>query len=222
MKHYIHQPYKLLAGLFFLIIQGCANTPPTPLTLQQPLNWQASVDYILSIDKWAFTGKIGVRVPQSIDSAVINRWQQYGDQFTIDLSSAIFGLGATRIEGSPRKITITESGEEPITSYQPENLIRQHVGWPLPITQLRYWIKGIPAPSTHPEDSVENLQFNDKEQLEQFNQSGWKIHYPRYTQLKTQQSQPNERTINTSLPGKIVLQQQQVKITVIVNDWLLP
>jgi outer membrane lipoprotein LolB len=92
------------------------------------------------------------------------------------------------------------------------------VGWPLPITQLRYWIKGIPAPSIYPIDKVEALQFNDKEQLSQFQQSGWKIRYPRYTQLETQHPSFNK----TALPGKIILQQQQVKITVIVNEWLLP
>ena len=215
MKYHLSKLHTLLSGLLFLIIQGCANTPPSPTTLLQPPSWQTTVDRILSIENWEFSGKIGVRVPERIDSAVINRWQQQGNQFTIDLSSAIFGLGATRIEGSPNKITITESGEEPITSYQPEYLIHQHVGWPLPITQLRYWIKGIPAPSTYPIDKVENLEFNDKEQLSRFHQSGWKIHYPRYTQLK-------EMNKETSLPGKIVLQQQQVKITVIVNEWLIP
>jgi outer membrane lipoprotein LolB len=202
------------------MIQGCSSTPitSTSSTLQQPPNWQATIDHVLSIEDWAFTGKIGVRVPESIDSAVINRWQQQGSQFTIDLSSAIFGLGATRIEGSPERITITESGEEPITSYNPEQLINQHVGWPLPISQLRYWIKGIPAPSTNPADQVEKMRFNDKGQLSELNQSGWKVRYPRYTQLNTK----NHSLKETSLPGKIVLQQAQVKITVIVNEWLLP
>lgn len=218
MKYNPSNLRTLLSGLLFLIIQGCASTPPTPTTLQQPFNWQAMVDKILLIESWEFSGKIGVRIPERIDSAVINRWQQQGNQFTIDLSSAIFGLGATRIEGSPNKITIIELGEEPKTSYQPEQLIHQHVGWPLPITQLRYWVKGIPAPSTHSTDKAEDLEFNDKEQLSQFHQSGWKIHYPRYTQLKTHRPLPEI----TSLPGKIVLQQQQVKITVIVNEWLLP
>ncbi len=215
MKRSPNHLYKLFLGLLFLIIQGCASTPTPPLTLEQPSNWQATVDRILSIENWEFTGKIGVRVPKRIDSAVINRWKQHGNQFTIDLSSAIFGLGATRIEGSPNKVTITESGEDPVTSYQPERLINQHVGWPLPIAQLGYWIKGIPAPVTYPTDKVESLEFNDKEQLSQFSQSGWKIHYPRYSQI-------SETTNTTSLPGKIVLQQQQVKITVIVNEWLLP
>lgn len=200
------------------MIQGCASTPPAPTTLQQPPNWQITIDHILSIEDWAFTGKIGVRVPKSIDSAVINRWQQQGSNFTIDLSSAIFGLGATRIEGSPNRITITESGEEPVTSSRPEYLIRQHVGWPLPIPQLRYWIKGIPAPSKTSTDQVGKLRFNDKGQLSELNQSGWKIHYPRYTPLNTK----NESHKEVHLPGKIVLQQAQVKITVIVNEWLLP
>jgi outer membrane biogenesis lipoprotein LolB len=93
MNHCSNYSYKLLTGLLFLIIQGCASTPPAPLTLQQPLNWQTTIDHILSIENWEFTGKIGVRVPERIDSAVINRWQQQGDKFTIDLSSAIFWSG---------------------------------------------------------------------------------------------------------------------------------
>ncbi|UZE96958.1 lipoprotein insertase outer membrane protein LolB [Alkalimarinus alittae] len=205
-------PFWAFSFLLVLLIQGCASTPETPLTLTltQPHNWQTTIAQISAIDHWAFSGKIGVRVPERIDSAVINRWQQDDNQFTIDLSSAIFGLGATRIEGNPDFITMTESGEEPITSYNPRGLIQQHIGWPLPIAQLRYWVKGIPAPERTQTDQVTALKFDDKGQLSQLNQNGWQINLSKYALFG-----------QVNLPRKVVLRQHQAKITVIINEWQL-
>ena len=193
------------------LIQGCASTVEIPLTLTEPPHWQETISQLTAIDHWEFSGKIGVKVPERIDSAVINRWKQEDAQFIIDLSSAIFGLGATRIEGNPDYIVMTESGEAPITSYQPTKLIQQHIGWPLPIAQLRYWVKGIPAPIRTTEDNVMALKFNDSGELSQLNQNGWQINYSKYTRFN-----------KINLPRKVVLRQQQAKITVIINEWQLP
>lgn len=197
----------LLASL----LQGCASTVEIPLTLTEPPHWQETISQLSAIDHWEFSGKIGVKVPARIDSAVINRWKQEDAQFIIDLSSAIFGLGATRIEGTPDFIIITESGENPITSYHPTKLIQQHIGWPLPIGQLRYWVKGIPAPVKSANDQISGLKFNNNGELSQLNQNGWQVDYSKYTQFN-----------NVNLPRKVVLRQQQAKITVIINEWQLP
>lgn len=214
MKHTARNARRLLWAaslLLTLLVQGCASTPDTPLTSTEPANWQTTIADISAMEHWSFSGKIGVRVPERIDSAVINRWQQDDHQFTIDLSSAIFGLGATRIQGNPDFITMTESGEEPITSFNPTELIQQHIGWPLPISQLRYWVKGIPAPVNSPTDKIKELKFNNLGQLTQFNQNGWQINYSKYSPLD-----------HFALPRKVVLRQQQAKITVIINEWQLP
>lgn len=205
-------PFWATSLLLALLLQGCASTLDTPLTLTltQPPNWQETIAQISALDHWEFSGKIGVRVPERIDSAVINRWQQEDTHFTIDLSSAIFGLGATRIEGNPDFITMTESGEDPVTSYRPKELIQQHIGWPLPISQLRYWVKGIPAPVQSSKDQIKELKFDDSGQLSQLNQNGWQINYSKYSRLN-----------NVNLPRKVVLRQQQAKITVIINEWQL-
>ena len=217
----IHNTRWLVSALLTFILQGCSTAPTSLPTLSSdtPLNWQATIAQISSLDDWEFSGKIGIKIPDRIDSAAINRWSQQGDQFTIDLSSVLFGLGSTQIKGSPYQITITESGEDPITSYQPEQLIQQHIGWPLPITQLRFWIKGIPAPIARNTDQIKEQQFNDKGQLSLLKQSDWQIRFYKYKQTDTPNSPLATRI---DLPGKIVLQQHQVKITVIVNEWLLP
>lgn len=213
MSHSTHSFRYLLAACLLLttLLQGCASTIEAPLTLEQPPQWQDTIAQLSELDYWEFSGKIGVKVPQRIDSAVINRWKQEDTQFTIDLSSAIFGLGATTIQGSADFIIITESGEAPITSYQPTQLIEQHIGWPLPIAKLRYWIKGMPAPIETKKDQIEALKFNDNGELSLLDQNGWQINYSKYTHFN-----------QINLPRKIVLRQQQAKITVIINEWQLP
>ncbi len=213
MSNSTHSTTQLWATglLLAFLMQGCASTVEIPLTLAEPPEWQETISQLSAIDHWEFSGKIGVKVPERIDSAVINRWKQQDAQFIIDLSSAIFGLGATRIEGNPNYIVMTESGEDPITSYQPTKLIQQHIGWPLPIAQLRYWVKGIPAPIQSTKDQIKVLKFNNSGELSQLNQNGWQINYSKYTVLN-----------NINLPKKVVLRQQQAKITVIINEWQLP
>lgn len=213
MSHSTHSTCHLWVTCLLLVslMQGCASTIEIPLTLTEPPQWQETIAQLSGIDNWEFSGKIGVKVPERIDSAVINRWKQDEAQFIIDLSSAIFGLGATRIEGNPNYIVMTESGEAPIISYQPTELIQQHIGWPLPIAQLRYWVKGIPAPIQTTEDQIKAIKFNGNGELSQLNQNGWQINYSKYTLFN-----------NINLPRKIILRQQQAKITVIINDWQLP
>lgn len=211
---YSIQPLKYLFWatnlLFILLIQGCASTPEIPLTETAPLHWQETIAQVSAIDHWEFSGKIGVKVPERIDSAVINRWKQDDTQFIIDLSSAIFGLGATRIEGTPSFMTITESGEKPIASYQPAKLVQQHIGWPLPISQLRHWVKGIPAPISSTVDQIKELKFNNNGELSQLHQNGWQVNYSKYTLFN-----------HVNLPRKVVLRQQDAKITLIINKWQL-
>ncbi|MFD2231464.1 lipoprotein insertase outer membrane protein LolB [Alkalimarinus sediminis] len=213
MAYSIHSNIRLWAIclLFASLIQGCATTTEIPLTQTEPPQWQETISQLANIDHWEFSGKIGVKVPERIDSAVINRWMQADAEFTIDLSSAIFGLGATRINGTPDYIVITESGEPPITSLEPTRLIEQHIGWPLPIAKLRYWVKGMPAPTETDEDNVQALKFNNSGELSELKQNGWQINYSKYTLFN-----------NINLPRKIVLRQQQAKITVIINEWQLP
>ncbi len=195
----------LLIALFgCLLLSGCA-TPPVQTQEQAPSDWAQRQQVLSQVENWRISGKLGVRQGDRLDSAVINSWTQRGEEFDINLSSAVFGLGATNLRGTPQAIWLTQSGEEPLYSDRPEALIYQQTGWSLPIESLFSWIKGIPAPAT-----VTESAFDLSGRLYELQQLGWTI---RYTDYHATEPYP--------LPRKIQLERDGVRVTLVINDWQL-
>ena len=195
----------LMVTLFAIsLLTGC-TTPPIQTQEQAPSDWVQRQQALSQIDDWRISGKLGVRQGDRIDSAVINGWTQRGTEFDINLSSAVFGMGATNLRGTPHSIWLTQAGEEPLYSDQPEALIYQQTGWTLPIESLFSWIKGIPAPITNSESA-----FDLSGRLYELQQLGWTI---RYTDYHDTEPYP--------LPRKIVLERENVRVTLVINDWQL-
>lgn len=185
-----------------LLLAGCV-APPVQTQVEAPPQWAQQQQALQEITTWQVSGKLGVRQDNRLDSAVINQWIQQDERFDINLSSAVFGLGATSIQGTPNSIWFTRSGEQPVYSDDPEALIRQQVGWTLPIRHLLYWVKGVPAPG-----QFQEMLFDESGNLYQLNQAGWNIVYESY-----HSSGPYP------LPRKIVLRRDNVRLTFVINNW---
>lgn len=197
---------RIITGVFMaLLISACTTTQKieTPLSDNIPNNWVQQKQTLDAIKHWSITGKLGVRSPKSSESAVINQWEQHNNLFSINLSSAFLGLGATQIEGSPSEIILQQSGETPLYSDEPERLIWEQTGWVLPLANLPFWIKGMPAPH-----SENHLKFNQLGQLSHITQDDWQISYSRY-----------QKSDQVQLPAKIKLQQDDILITLIIKSW---
>lgn len=96
-------------------------------------------------------GKIGITTPQTQNSAAQTGsafyvWAQEQERFAIDLTGAL-GIGHTVIEYDGRSATLVSERTGEIAAASPEELLLQATGWQAPISQLRHWISGRPAPS---------------------------------------------------------------------------
>jgi len=190
--------------LLTLLLNACSFMPGPSEPESAPTKpWELRIKQLNALQHWEISGKIGVKTAEESQSAVINRWQQSGAHFEIDLSSSLLGLGNVKLEGSEQYLIITEAGEQPVFSSDPENLLFQQTHWQLPIQSLPYWAKGIPAP-----ESVSSYQLDEANRLTQMEQSGWTIQYPKYQFVN-----------GFNLPGKIVMTQGLNKITLIIKSW---
>ena len=63
-----------------------------------------------------------------------------------------------------------ENDGQTLSANSPEDLILEQLGYELPVSQLNYWIKGLPAP-----DSEAQLLFNELNQLTTIQQADWTI-----------------------------------------------
>jgi len=174
-------------------------------TVTNHQNWELTRLQIQEQTHWSLIGKIGVRTSEESLTAAINQWIQINDFFEIDLSSTFFGLGASKLLGNSRFLTLIEAGEEPVSSDQPNTLIEAALGFPLPVTYLPYWIKGLPAP-----DQTFQIEFNQQGLPSTLKQHHWQLHFSKY---HLEQGIP--------LPGKIKLERNNIRIILAIKKWTL-
>ena len=191
----------LLTSCALLILSSCAFTP----RMDAPVNeqWDERRKVLSQLTQWEFSGRVGVRDDKDSQSSRI-RWRQQGDEFVINLWGTL-NAGATQITGSPFGVALTQEGNEPLYADSPEQLIYEQLGYELPVTQLNYWIKGMPAPS-----STSELSFNEENALIGLKQLDWQIEYLAYTNFGTE-----------SLPTRIRIAKPPLRLDFVRLDWSL-
>lgn len=186
-----------------LLLSGCSGLTPQQ---QQPITerpWSEHYQALLAADSWQLSGKIGIRSPQESHSANLF-WQQLQQHYLIELSGPL-GQGGARIEGNTDGISIDIAGEEPLWAATPEALMEQTLGWQFPVQDIRYWVRGIPAPGSYYDLSL-------KQQLaHKLTQNGWEISYLRY-------NYQNE----FAFPEKLTISRNNLRLTIIAKEWQKP
>ena len=194
--------YSLML-LALLLTSGCAHRSLTPP--QDVLEHQRQLQ---AIGDWQLAGKLGIRTADDSGSASV-KWQQQPNTYQINLSGPL-GQKSMIITGSPDKVRLEQTGEPPQEAKTAEALIKKTAGWTLPVTQLAYWVRGVPAPKLR----ITHLHQNDNGLIEQLNQGGWAISYSNY----------RDQTFNGTnmpLPGKIIAEYQDVRLTLVIRTWRL-
>lgn len=191
--------------IFLVTIQGCSLFPKEPPIVDINYDWPSTESKLRQLNHWSLFGKLGIRTDEESVTAAINKWVQTDDQFEIDISSTFFGLGSSKLFGNTNFLSIYESGEEPVSSFEPDKLMESALGIPLPISYLPSWIKALPANGTR------YIQTFNKQGLpESLIQDGWTLLFSNY---HTEHSPP--------LPGKIKIQRDHIRIILAVKEWTL-
>ncbi|WP_323815909.1 lipoprotein insertase outer membrane protein LolB [Cellvibrio sp. NN19] len=194
----------LLPILALLLISGCAHrgtfTPP-----QDVLEHQRQVQ---AINNWQLNGKLGIRTQNDSGSASV-KWVQNTANYQINLSGPL-GQKSMIITGTPDKVRLEQTGEAAQEAKTAEALIKKTAGWTLPVAQLAYWVRGVPAPKLR----ITHLQQNDSGMIDQLTQGDWNIYYSNYRDHDF-----NGATL--PLPGKITAEYQDVRLILVIRSWQL-
>lgn len=195
---------RCLFLITLLAIAGCAHrgslTPP-----QDVLEHQRQLQMI---SDWQLAGKLGIRTADDSGSASL-KWTQQSANYQINLSGPL-GQKRMVITGKQGKVRLEQTGEPAQEAKTAEALIKKSVGWTLPVAQLAYWVRGVPAPKLR----ITHIQQNTNGLLDQLHQGGWIITYSKY-----RDHQYNGLTL--PLPGKITAEYQDVRLILAIRDWQL-
>lgn len=196
--------HRLLLILSLLFISGCVHqgslTPP-----QDVLEHQRQVQ---TIGDWQLTGKLGIRTTDDSGSTSL-KWAQQIANYQIKLSGPL-GQKSMIITGTPDKVRLEQTGEPAQEAKTAEALIKKSAGWTLPVAQLAYWVRGVPAPKLR----ITQLQQNETGLIAQLIQGGWIINYSNYRDQTF-------NGINLPLPGKITAEYKDVRLVLVIRDWKL-
>jgi len=187
-----------------LLLHGCAlfqppSPPPPPAGTQ--IHWLDHLRSLTLLQEWQLKGKIGVRTQHDGGSAYLD-WNQSIDSFYIVLSGPL-GQGTTIVSGNTTGARL-EQADGIYIAESPDQLVLDHTGWAIPIANLLYWVKGMPAPGNPP-----SLTHNALGTLATLQQDGWQLDYDQYSP-----------ELGTLLPHKIRIRKDDLKVTLIIKQWL--
>jgi len=194
MRHII---FSVIATL---LLAGCSQLP-TQHDTSTAVDKEATQ---APPEQWKITAKLGIKVPQQSGSVTLI-WQQMDTSYRIRVQGPL-GQGNAMIYGNEDRIVISRPGKPLLTSDNANALIKNTFGWSFPLNELRFWIRGLPDPSS----DITLKKQSTTGTLEQLNQSSWLIDYSRY------------QTVNQwQFPSKIVAQKEETRLTMIIRQWEL-
>ena len=190
---------RIIVGLFILFLVGCTTQVKQPIITDKKPTLSTREQFAAQ-NYWTAKGRFAVT--QETKGIQANfHWEQKGDETALHLWGP-FGTGRVSIIQRGNSVRLEEANGKVTYAKTPETLIKQVTGWAIPVSGLRYWLRGLPLP-----DSSERKIYLESGLIPVLNQSGWQIRY-----------QPSDNT-ETFAPKRVELQFQNIRLKILVSEW---
>lgn len=184
-------------------LAGCASLTEAPLPKNQQISWDHRVQALSSLQSWNLDALIAMRNEASHDGGSANmKWQQSKSNYHILLFGPM-GSNAVTLAGGPGHVALETANGQRFTDSSPEALLAKQTGFQVPVSNLFYWVRGIPVPNQPAE-----THFDAYHRLVQLNQAGWTVQFLRYTSIN-----------QLDVPNKIFLANSLYSVKIIINQW---
>ncbi len=201
MKH-INPRLLAHVALSFALL-GLAACAPVRLreTPNAPSAQRARETRLAPQTRWTLVAHIGVSNRADGGSGELT-WKQDGETFSFGVRAPVTGKTWT-LSGDATHAVLAGVDPQPDTGSDPQRLLRDRLGWDVPLTELRAWIRGLRAP--HAPADVEYDARNLPAVIEQ---DGWKIEYRNWF---TDRDPP--------LPRKVFASKGDARVRVAIESW---
>lgn len=184
-----------------LLVAGCATSPPGADHGPPPGAEPGISEYPV----WQLRGRVSlVRENQGWHAGM--NWREAYGWYRLSLFGPL-GQGAVEVEGEAAGLVRlrTADGHEHM-AHDADALVESATGWRFPVSGIRYWVRGAPAPDGH----VDRAMRDERGRLLQLEQAGWDIRYTRY-----------ESVDGRDWPTRLQLSRTDLSVRLVIDEWIV-
>jgi outer membrane lipoprotein LolB len=197
---------KLLSAAALLCLTACTPFWQTKAPVSSPdALWQLRLQQQSELHDWAFVGRTAiVQGREGWNAGIV--WEEQNQEFHIRLSGP-FSQGGVALDGNTDQVTLTLDDGEQLSAPTAEQLLAEAMGWLLPVSALRDWVRGVPYAKV----AVDKQELDEQGRLLRLEQAGWQIEFLRYMPFE-----------HYSMPEKVFMKHPELSVRLIVSDWRRP
>lgn len=180
--------------MVFAIFTASCTTAPEPVTTHP-------ITDLYKRTSWQAKGKLALRIGDKSQSANFS-WRQNTFDFVIHLYGPL-GQGSVYISKKGALYTL-KSKDGTLEADSAEALMYQANGWSIPVSNLIFWLRGLPAPKT----PMQASSFYSSGALKTLKQNDWVMQF-----------NSHHETQGYILPKKMKATRDNLKLTLFVKSW---
>ena len=194
------------------VLSGCAllrpresKLPGQPVDGPQASAWQARVAQLSPIDRFVLKGRVA---SGALGFKADMRWKQFPDgRFEMRVAGP-FGARAAELSGDAYEVRVRTGDDQPVVTTDPEAWLQQALGVRLPVSGLRWWALGLPAPDVRSDVRLDP----ETGRALRIAQNGWELDYVEYRAASEDGSGPD-------LPRRIEARNGDTRVLVLADQW---
>lgn len=188
--------YLLIMLVFFV---GCSKISLIP----ESTSGAERQNKLEQITRWKLKGRLALTTPNESWTVTL-RWSQDYDRYLMQFVAPL-GQGTYALRGGEGSgVYLLTAKNEVFRADDAESLLKQTVGWHVPMSGFRYWVRGLPEPGVE----ILNREFDDQGRISEMQQEDWHISLSRYIDVD-----------GVRLPGKVFMQNDHFKLKLVIHEW---
>lgn len=162
---------------------------------------QAREAQLAPLTHWSLSARIGVSNGGEGGSGDL-LWEQDGDAYRFTVHAPVTGKTWT-LSGDTRHAVLQGVDPQADIDTDAQRLLRERLGWDVPLVDLRAWIRGLRAA-----DKPARVQYNEADLPAVIEQDGWKVEYRDwYTDRRP------------AMPRKVFASRGNARVRVSIQSW---
>jgi len=197
---------KIFKSLFGLLPLFWLAACSTPVVKQAPVDWPNQQQVLAEIQQWELSGRISIQTETNGGQADFIWQQRNATDYMIRLQAPL-GAGTTWLNGTAQGVELRNSSGDVVYGTDVDRLMKELNGWAIPVSGLRYWVRGIPATAT----TYRVTKWHPNNLPEVIEQDGWRIEF-----------REHHRIGDRRLPRKLFisrLDEQEVDVRMVIRQW---